>query len=150
MLAPPSLECPFVPLQDASSGANPNPNPNLNPDPNPDLNPDQGRVARSWLSLDADAMRPSVELYVDEGKAEATGVCLGLESLTKRGEFSSAMARNCTVTALEDSFLMQFALEATNSVLVEGTSHPRPTPNLNPKPIPHLSPSPSPSPYPYP
>lgn len=82
----------------------------------------KGRVARSWLSLDADAMRPSVELYVDERKAEATGVCLGLESLTKRGEFSSAMARNCTVTALEDSFLMQFALEATNSVLEADTS----------------------------
>ena len=95
-------------------------------------------------------MRPSVELYVDEGKAEATGVCLGLESLTKRGEFSSAMARNCTVTALEDSFLMQFALEATNSVLVEGTSHPRPTPNLNPKPIPHPHPHPNPNPDPNP
>ena len=106
----------------ASSGATPN------PDPSPDAKPDQGRVERSWLSLDAEAMRPSVELHVDEEKAEASGVCLGLESLTKKGEFSSVMARNCTVTAIEDSFLLQFALEATNSVLVRDTSHPCPSP----------------------
>ena len=92
------------------------------------LVPLQGRVERSWLSLDAEAMRPSVELHVDEEKAEASGVCLGLESLTKKGEFSSVMARNCTVTAIEDSFLLQFALEATNSVLVRDTSHPCPSP----------------------
>ena len=86
-------------------------------------------------------MRPSVELHVDEEKAEAAGVCLGLESLTKKGELSSAMARNCTVTALEDSFLLHFPLEATNSVLVGDTSHPRP--RLSPPPSLSLTPTPT-------
>ena len=60
-------------------------------------------------------MRPPVELSVDEEGAQAAGICLGLESLT-------TMRRSCTLTALDDSFLLQFPLEATNSLLVEDTS----------------------------